>query len=291
MADPENLLADFGRSGAGPVAPVAAIMARGDRRRRHRQALVAGAAGVVLLGVGGLTYGVAADGGRDESLRPAATAPPSSTTPPTAAPPSPSGTTSPPLSSSPTTSPSAAPPPATAPTPSPPAATPPPATSPPATTAALQPQDRLTLDGVGPIRVGMTYAELRATTGRAVTVTTFDGTVVAADDTATSCTYLTLQGVLVSDLAFVGGNGRLQAVGALGTSARRTQSGITTGDTEAQVRQVYGSGLTESPEVLGIRYLSVVSGNRALSIGIQNGAAVELWVGEKDYTQLPEGCV
>lgn len=107
MADPESLLAEFGRPDPVLLAPVADVMARGDRRRRRHRTLVTGGAVVALLAAGGLTYGLSSSGGRDQSLRPAQTAPPSRSAPPTAPPPSPSSPARGPSSSPPVSSPPA----------------------------------------------------------------------------------------------------------------------------------------------------------------------------------------
>ena len=108
----------------------------------------------------------------------------------------------------------------------------------PAATTTTRSPERLTsdarvrMDGIGPLRIGMTVDEASAAAGTPIRV--------GADDFG-GCRYAWLPAFEGLDLLVV--DGRIARVG-VGDGPLRTVSGIGIGATEAEVHRVYGSRIT-----------------------------------------------
>ena len=208
----------------------------GSRRRRWPWAVLAGAMATAALGFVLLADG---DGARLTSTASPAPAPTVTTTVPVAG--ASTATTVPPA----------------------------PATTQPAptvtTTSTTQPErlsasSRLTLDGLGPVDIGMTLEQASAAAGTPIRTR-------PGDPFGPECEYAHADGV--PEVAFMVINGRIERVDVGSGPGRRvtTASGVGTGDTEEKVKQTYPGRIrvTGHPYVPTGHYLTYVPADPALA--------------------------
>ena len=113
-------------------------------------------------------------------------------------------------------------------------------------------ESKLAINGIGPIRVGMTIDQAIKSSGMQL---------VSASDTGTGtdCRYVNLKGG-PSDLAFMVTEGRIARVDVLKNSRITTLSGAQIGDTEAQIKALYPGQIQVTPHkyISGGHYLTFV---------------------------------
>lgn len=103
----------------------------------------------------------------------------------------------------------------------------------------LTPASRLRLDGIGPVRVGMTTAEASRSSGKRIAVDPDSGPNPA------SCGFAVPTGG--PDISFMVIDGKVQRVDVGPGSSVATVSGVRIGDTEAEVGRIYGERLRVGP--------------------------------------------
>jgi hypothetical protein len=162
---------------------------------------------------------------------------------------------------------------------------PPPTTAPERLTAA----SRLSLEGVGPVRVGMTLSEASAAAGVPIRLQDIPA--------GPECRYAYPEGApgLGREVAFMVLQGRIARVDVGG--AVRTVSGIGKGSTEAEVQATYPGRIRVEPHpyTRNGRYLVYVpadAGLRHLSMifETENGQVQRFRAGLADPVAFPEGC-
>jgi hypothetical protein len=137
-------------------------------------------------------------------------------------------------------------------------------------------------DGVGPVKIGMTLAELSATLHQELSKEEFG---------SDNCIYVHAQGH--DSLSFMIIDGRLVRVDvdARGVS---TSTGIQVGDAEAQVRKVYGPRVkvTAHQYVDSGHYLTVRSADGLYGVRFvtDKGKITAFYAGKYDAIQYVEGC-
>jgi hypothetical protein len=145
---------------------------------------------------------------------------------------------------------------------------------------------RLTGDGWGTVRVGVTYAELARATGLPVVITSIDD----PDVEKAPCTYVQLVGA--DSFGLVGGEGKVRAV-TFEKPGVLSKSGVGVGSTEQQVLAVYGSRAQRSPnEYSPIQDVVVAAGTgRVVRFEFDDQHRVgTMHGGETDFALLAEGC-
>jgi hypothetical protein len=150
---------------------------------------------------------------------------------------------------------------------------------------------RLRLDGIGPVRVGMTTAEASRVSGKQIRVASDSD---SGPDPG-SCGFARPEGG--PDIAFMVVDGKIQRVDIGPESAVATVSGVRTGDAETEVHRVYGEHLRAEPHPYteGGRYL-VYDSPEPSQLGLllifeTDGARVTSFrAGERAAVEAPEGC-
>jgi len=193
----------------------------------------------------------------------------------------------------PTTAVAAPPSPSTTPTPTtaPPTTLPSTTLPPPSTALRLTPDSRLSVDGLGPVRIGMTLAEASAAAG--VTIRLYPEQSGGLD-----CTYA--HPVNDSDeMAFMVVAGRIVRIdiGRLGPNRVRTLSGIGRDSTEADVLKTYPGQIRVEPHpyVRGAHNLVYVPGDPAfrqysMIFESVDGRVTAFRSGLTDPVSWTEGC-
>lgn len=155
--------------------------------------------------------------------------------------------------------------------------------------AQLTTASRLRLDGIGPVRVGMTTAEASRAIQKEVRVGPDSG------PNPSSCGFARPEGG--PDIAFMVVDGKIQRVDVGPESSVATVSGVRTGDSEAKVHRVYGEHLKVEghPYAEDGRYLIYDSPEPSqdglLLIFETDGAMVTSFrAGERSAVEAPEGC-
>lgn len=156
--------------------------------------------------------------------------------------------------------------PITSPTPSPTATapTPAPTVEPPAPVPEPEPTPRpeplsrrspVTIDGIGPVRIGMTIAQAEAAAGIPIRS--------AGESGNESCHYFRPQGI--DGLLFMETEGRISRVDVVRGSSIATLSGAGIGNTEAEIEAMYPGQIEVSPHeyVSGGHYLTYVPNDLA----------------------------
>lgn len=108
------------------------------------------------------------------------------------------------------------------------------------TDGQLTAASRLRLDGIGPVRLGMTTEEASRATGKRIRVGPNPGSPNPA-----SCAFARPEGG--PDVAFMVIDGRIRRVDVGPPSEIATVSGVRIGDPEAKVHQVYGPRVRAEP--------------------------------------------
>ena len=160
------------------------------------------------------------------------------------------------------------------------------------TTTTTRPPERLTsearlrMDGIGPIRVGMTVDQASAAAGVPIRV---------GDDEFGNCRYAWVPAFEGLDIFVI--DGRIARVG-VGDGPIRTVSGIGIGATEAEVHRVYGSRITVERHIYAPtgHYLVYTAADPSLQqfslLFETDGRVVTTFrSGLKGAVARPEGCV
>lgn len=145
--------------------------------------------------------------------------------------------------------------------------------------------DVVTLEGVGPIRAGMTFEEVEATTGRPVVIDDYT-------ESGGACVGVEFEGS-VPGVRGIGGDGQLKVVFADATL--RTDRGIGIGSTIDEVRAAYDGLLQEapnyySPDDLDLIVTDPTIPGRELWFTTIDDLVIEIKTGLTDYVSLVEGC-
>jgi hypothetical protein len=137
-------------------------------------------------------------------------------------------------------------------------------------------------DGVGPVKFGMTLAQLSAVLHQEL----------AADERdEQGCFYINPHGHDNVSFMIIDGHVARVEVGAPGV---KTSTGIQVGDSEAQVRKVYGAKMkvTAHTYIDGGHYLTVRSadGRYGVRFETDKGKIMAFYAGNYDAIQYVEGC-
>ena len=139
------------------------------------------------------------------------------------------------------------------------------------------------MDGVGPVKVGMTLSQLNAALHEHFSYTEEEG--------GPSCFYVRPK--KHPQLAFMMEDGHLVRVD-VDKAGIRTESGLGVGDTETRAKAVYGTKLRiEASQYTGDEgghYLTVRSGNYGIRFETEHGKITEFYAGTYDAIQYVEGC-
>jgi len=138
-------------------------------------------------------------------------------------------------------------------------------------------------DGVGPVRIGMTLAQLNKALEE-------NFAAPAAKDQA-DCFYVSTS--KPAKLLFMMLEGRVARIDVREPGVK-TASGIQVGDSEAKARKVYGSRLKVEPQkyVEHGHYLTVTTsdGRRGIRFEAADGKITSYYAGRDQAIQLVEGC-
>ncbi len=158
------------------------------------------------------------------------------------------------------------------------------------TDAELTSSSRLRLDGIGPVRLGMTTDEASRVTGKRIRVGPNSGSPNPA-----SCAVARPEGG--PEIKFMVIDGRIRRVDISPPSSIATVSGVRIGDSEAKVHRVYGPRVRVEPHPYdeGGRYLvydSREASQRGLLLIFEtDGTRVtSLRAGARSAVEAPEGC-
>ena len=151
--------------------------------------------------------------------------------------------------------------------------------------APAQPPWRLTADGLGPVRIGMSQAQVSKALKTRLTGEAVEDENVCVEKEARS-----LRGV-----GFMFENGRLTRISIWKPSRTKTQRGITIGATAADVRRAYGRGLkaeTNYYEDKPAEYLTYWTAPGKRGIRFETGTDRRVYVihGGTSSIQYVEGC-
>jgi hypothetical protein len=139
-------------------------------------------------------------------------------------------------------------------------------------------------DGVGPVKIGMTLAQLRATLHQKLPEEN--------DAASDNCFYVRAKGH--EHIAFMIEDGKLVRID-VNAPAISTTSGLQVGDSEARVRQLYGSKVKVTPHkyVDTGHYLTVRLQDRRYGIRFETdkGKITKYYVGTYEAIQYVEGCL
>jgi hypothetical protein len=146
----------------------------------------------------------------------------------------------------------------------------------------------LTPNGIGHLRVGMTVAEARQSSGRRIRL--------SGAEVTPGCRYATVPSLRVHLMLL---NGRIARVEIAQNSPVHALGGLRRGDTEADVRAFFGTKVTETQHtyVPGGSYLTVGwrSGKyRGRGIRFEtneNGTISAIYAGRHDPIRYVEGCL
>lgn len=146
----------------------------------------------------------------------------------------------------------------------------------------LSSDDKLRLDGIGPIKVGMTVGQARDAAG--VTLTS------PVDDLGNGCGYSEVPSM--KGVSFMVVDGEIVRVDV--SAGVSTEAGARVGMTPAQVRKIYGSRMTSEPHEYqadsGGEYLEVRSGGHELLFETDGQKVTAMRSGFPDAVALVEGC-
>lgn len=152
--------------------------------------------------------------------------------------------------------------------------------------AKLTNQSKLTLNGIGTVRVGMTVKE----------ATRVAGTKLVGDAPNDNCYYVKPQGE-PQNIGFMVTGGRISRVDVYKKSRVTTFSGARIGDTEAQIKSLYPGQITVTPHkyVEGGHYLTLIPkdrayGNYRLIFETDGKRVTQLRSGKLPEVEFVEGC-
>ena len=137
-------------------------------------------------------------------------------------------------------------------------------------------------DGVGPVKIGMTLAQLSAVLHEKLSEQESDND---------SCYYVTAS--KHDHIAFMIIDGRVERID-VDAPGIATSTGVQVGNSELSVRKIYGTGVkvTKHAYVDTGHYLTVRSadGRHGVRFEIDNGKVTMFYVGKFDAIQYIEGC-
>ena len=137
-------------------------------------------------------------------------------------------------------------------------------------------------DGAGPVKIGMTLAQLSAALHQELAPDEKD---------QQGCFYINSRSHENVSFMIIDGHVARIEVGAPGI---KTSTGVQVGDQEAQVRKIYGSRMeaTAHTYIDGGHYLTVRSTNGRYGIRFETdkGKIVNFYAGKYDAIQYVEGC-
>ncbi len=142
-----------------------------------------------------------------------------------------------------------------------------------------------TLEGLGPVRIGFSAAELAKALGKPVE---------PSDPEEQSCFYVA--GDAASSYQFMVADGRVARID-IDTPSIATGLGARLGDPVERVRQLYGFALEETPHFYtgssGDLYLTLWSPDRASALRFEtsDGKISRFYVGRAAEVQYVEGCL
>jgi len=152
--------------------------------------------------------------------------------------------------------------------------------------AKLTNQSKVTLNGLGTVRVGMTVKE----------ATKAAGTKLVGDAPNNNCYYVKPQGE-PQNIGFMVAAGRISRVDVYKDSRVTTFSGARIGDTEAQIKSLYPGQITVTPHkyVQGGHYLTLIPkdrayGNYRLIFETDGKRVTQLRSGKLPEVEFVEGC-
>lgn len=152
--------------------------------------------------------------------------------------------------------------------------------------AKLTNQSKVTLNGIGTVRVGMTVKE----------ATRAAGTKLVGDAPNNSCYYVKPQGE-PQNIGFMVTGGRISRVDVYKNSRVATFSGARIGDTEARIKSLYPGQITVTPHkyVQGGHYLTLVPqdrayGNYRLIFETDGKRITQFRTGKLPEVEFVEGC-
>ena len=153
-------------------------------------------------------------------------------------------------------------------------------------TATPQVAWQATVQGVGPVKLGMTLAQAEQAMGRKL-VSQWP------DSDSTECAYYTTE-PKIEGLLFMTSQGRIVRYDVRGAGVR-TRSGVAAGDSVEHVRAVYGGQLEVSPHhYTGPEesYLTLWSSDRKTAIRFETlqGRIDRFYAGFAEQAQYVEGC-
>lgn len=133
----------------------------------------------------------------------------------------------------------------------------------------------LTADGYGPLRIGMSAAEVEAAMGPD------DDPANANSDTPETCDQWR-PARAPADMMVMIEDGRLTRISVFGESTVRTDRGVGVGANAAEVKSIYGDNLEsdEDPFEPGVGYLTVWKDGRPPTDGDESARGVRYSVGE-----------
>ena len=147
----------------------------------------------------------------------------------------------------------------------------------------------LRLDGIGPVRIGMTTTEASRASGKSIRVDP------ASSPHPSSCAFATIEGM--SHIAFMVISERIQRVDVGPESSVRTVSGVGIGDSDDEVQRIYGDRTRVEPhpydeEGRYLVYDSPEPSQRGLLLIFEtDGTRVTSFrAGERGAVEAPEGC-
>ncbi len=144
---------------------------------------------------------------------------------------------------------------------------------------ALPSSAQLTTSGLGPIKIGMTVAQVEQAGKRELT---FEGGDVNAPCATAS---------LGTNLFGLFSKGRIARI-YVRSRTYRTRTNIRVGDTQRKVLASYGPSLKQSPHkyIRGGFYLKLTVGNRRLVFETDGRRVIEMSSGRKPEIDYVEGC-
>lgn len=150
--------------------------------------------------------------------------------------------------------------------------------------------DRVTVQGWGSARVGMTYAELAAATGLPIQVSDYEDSGNLAE---AGCTYVSPTTEHLGFMA-MGGDGEVGAL-VFSEPGVLSRSGVGVGSTEAQVLAAYGTAVTrEDNEYVETDDIVIApdNGSRILRFEFDDDkrTVTRMHAGERGWAMLIEGC-
>ena len=157
---------------------------------------------------------------------------------------------------------------------------------------ALDRSIRVSGDGWGTVKVGLTYEQLARATGLPVFVDLLDDVPGQGVEEA-SCSYVHARGLQTEGVAMVGGEGKVRAV-TFSKPGVLSKSGVGVGSTEREVLAAYGPRAKRVGNEYGPVQDVVVDAGPGRIVRFEfddeRRRVDTMHAGETEYASLPEGC-